>query len=1681
MSKKIIDYKDVVTGRSLLFMSVACDAYNVVSFIIELCNALECSQISQFKNVLSPIINAYDNNGDTPILMALEHGYMTIVMLLVEAGVKLDLIDKHKRGCLEIAVLNNFESGLSYMLLAMELKNPLFRASFISNLGVHVLCLAIQAGYLDICNVLINYDVDISIDIPEIGSLLHVAARTGVYAIINLLLLRKIDVNKLDKYNKKASFWLPESNVLKLLMSAAEKNLYDPCLHPVHYAAMFGDIHFLKQSRSMYDYVYVKGTYDENGHSICCHAIQHGHFDILSELKSMSREASALYQHRPFGVCGSGDIFAVAVETRLNLVSCYTSMAPGRVLLSKCLAEFRSGSSIKLCFFGCCFDSDALTALEKILTSVNISIISIDFSATGLSKNCLFSLASLLKKAPFLNLAQLTLDHNFLDAASVWAIINLHESMPDISFKFNQLSLGDFQFLANNFHTFFLKIKNVRISFEEDDFPIVKLNEFLVANHIIPLTLLGKQSSGKTLLCQTILGRSNNSKVPIPTIGISSVTPSNCVVLNTGTQLESDFYLGSIVELAGHTENPENHNVYMHMLRIVTSIYSVKCHIFRYNSIADVEDIISLLKLMSVEHEHAMTKSNYDIVPTLIVVNVDTSSLLQEAILFEIEIRKKIEKMQLPGIFAEYVTVDVSSIKDVKKRLFPKLLQLWTCRGGAPLVSREYNDNIKNLMEYHPKIKISSLTALNGSDDLPFVTAFQLLENFPNWKCLNFDKMSKIGTAENVLMLTTLKELHTTGKIILLCNDISTFDVNVIVCVSPQIFFDLASLFFCNAKLQDNFFSVTAESQNRDIVFLQCINNMHTALNKKEALAFKEKGIIFDTYFQPLWSEKWHEKKKDENGNDEYHTVVMVHRLLSYLCLVDLAFPFVDIGYRMVQVPALFIDRLTGINLPKHTLHLRINSCNFIQFSKMQASVANLDMLQKKVFVKEFLSTNPNCLPLYSRKEIFLEGDTIHPALGGIFLKVEHFSSYISICAGQLTTSDRFFSSDIRNAENLFIGGIHAQNWSKAGDLIKYFCMKVIAPIIGFERFDALLAEELPIIITKNGTVSLKSVGQTPSMKMAPSLYPDIIPLWWPIIKEDWNCVGLKVRCGSPYTYLDLWQAFQNVKILLYNSAFVIENKSNVVFWPEGFLASGNLVYMLNHTDVASAEDTGSFGNMLVRAEITGDCFYSEKSCIHIFGVLKTVGSKLMLSVLAGLIKIVKETLLRFLESGCKINATKSIDFAIYNTVSLKENLISANHSVSTSNSIVQNLSQTLSILPVMFADNGDMQWDIKGNIGSDFIPHVYPDSSFLPTQWPVIFNKENICCLGMEISLDKDFFHMTCATEILDILRSRVILPEADEKLVCHWPEGFCCGSGALVDQVGLAAGSKTGASTFLRTEIPFGGVVINVFALYRGDVHKHEKKTEAWKIIGNVLNMIRCTIKTTFIKPIRARFFNTNDLCQVLYNTAKNCEKENSFFGIDTSNLPKRIIEEDVLQATAQHELSSDMHLYAPHLCPPGTSDIEEVIENQKWMAVLLEKNSEKEDIILDKILDVSAKGDAILEGQKILTEMLSSLQEEIQAVLVQTKNITEGLSEILGRVIEQSRKLDANSHAISTINTMIRQLYENSIPPFVCALPFPADKRNPFSALVNLTSITCKQATIHLMCEGSNFIALCFSPYN
>ncbi|MBR4679132.1 MAG: ankyrin repeat domain-containing protein [Bacteroidales bacterium] len=191
-------------------------------------------------------VNAFDSNGYTALMYAVDNLNIPIIKMLMEAGANADLnpLYDNEPPALHTAVLKNSPKVADLLLLYSQTD-----VNFLDGNEQTALYQAVKFGYLECAEVLLFHGANPD-RASENSTPLQIAAYYGDTAAVTLLLKNKADVNKICQEHTALSVALSRGNLeaAKILAEAgADKNLCNPGV----YVAAYSDAQTLEYIKNL--------------------------------------------------------------------------------------------------------------------------------------------------------------------------------------------------------------------------------------------------------------------------------------------------------------------------------------------------------------------------------------------------------------------------------------------------------------------------------------------------------------------------------------------------------------------------------------------------------------------------------------------------------------------------------------------------------------------------------------------------------------------------------------------------------------------------------------------------------------------------------------------------------------------------------------------------------------------------------------------------------------------------------------------------------------------------------------------------------------------------------------------------------------------------------------------------------------------------------------------------------------------------------------------------------------------------------------------------------------------------------------------------------------------------------------------------------------------------------------
>ncbi|OQS05612.1 ankyrin repeat protein [Thraustotheca clavata] len=157
-------------------------------------------------NVKCADINRKNNDGSTPLHIAVLNGHYNIVQLLITKGAEINAVDKDEMTPLHYAAWCN-ESEIVTLLLSFVAK-----INATDNAGRSPLHLAIEENNTNIASQLIEKGANIKESDQDGNTPLHLAARSNCIEIVKLLISKEVDINQTNNLGRSSLHLAAEMN-----------------------------------------------------------------------------------------------------------------------------------------------------------------------------------------------------------------------------------------------------------------------------------------------------------------------------------------------------------------------------------------------------------------------------------------------------------------------------------------------------------------------------------------------------------------------------------------------------------------------------------------------------------------------------------------------------------------------------------------------------------------------------------------------------------------------------------------------------------------------------------------------------------------------------------------------------------------------------------------------------------------------------------------------------------------------------------------------------------------------------------------------------------------------------------------------------------------------------------------------------------------------------------------------------------------------------------------------------------------------------------------------------------------------------------------------------------------------------------------------------------------------------
>lgn len=225
-------------------------------------------------------VNAEDDDGNTPLFIAVESGNFPITKMLLVAGAKVNMTNKHNNTPLHVAV-EMHDENITKLLLGYGAT-----VNVLNDFNKTPMFLAVQSRKINIIKLLIDFGINVNEHDLCNYTALHMAAMYGNSTVVKLLVDAGADLNsKTNVGTTPLHEAIDSENVysVKVLIDAGAdieaKNRYDET--PVHYASQKGNVNILKILLKAGVYVNAK---DDAGFTSLIWTIYEGHTNYLNML-----------------------------------------------------------------------------------------------------------------------------------------------------------------------------------------------------------------------------------------------------------------------------------------------------------------------------------------------------------------------------------------------------------------------------------------------------------------------------------------------------------------------------------------------------------------------------------------------------------------------------------------------------------------------------------------------------------------------------------------------------------------------------------------------------------------------------------------------------------------------------------------------------------------------------------------------------------------------------------------------------------------------------------------------------------------------------------------------------------------------------------------------------------------------------------------------------------------------------------------------------------------------------------------------------------------------------------------------------------------------------------------------------------------------------------------------------
>lgn len=199
----------------------------------QLYDAIKIGNINDIKEMLSNLngidLNArHSNNGNTPLIFAIDNDNIEAAMLLLDAGADPDIQNDDNHSALHWAAAKSSQEDTRLIEMVLKKTNAI-NAQDIE--GDTALCLAIMSKNKKVIQLLLDAGADPNIQNNYGDTVLIKAAKENKYEVVRILIEHKANVNIQDHSGRTALYWAVikdnQSIIAELLNAGANPDIKD--------------------------------------------------------------------------------------------------------------------------------------------------------------------------------------------------------------------------------------------------------------------------------------------------------------------------------------------------------------------------------------------------------------------------------------------------------------------------------------------------------------------------------------------------------------------------------------------------------------------------------------------------------------------------------------------------------------------------------------------------------------------------------------------------------------------------------------------------------------------------------------------------------------------------------------------------------------------------------------------------------------------------------------------------------------------------------------------------------------------------------------------------------------------------------------------------------------------------------------------------------------------------------------------------------------------------------------------------------------------------------------------------------------------------------------------------------------------------------------------------------------